>query len=97
MPNAVGVAAQMATRRHAIGHHRGIVWVGLGLACLGAGFTAGAVLAPNPPVSLQGWPWRRLAADAELLNQRVVAIAALALQVTQQALAAAQHLHQALA
>ena len=53
MPNAVGVAAQIATRRAMrLATTGGIVWVGLGLACLGAGFTAGAVLAPNPPVSL---------------------------------------------
>ena len=38
-----------------------------------------------------------LAADAELLNQRVVTLVALALEIAQQALTTAQHLHQPLA
>tara|TARA_B100001939_G_scaffold307143_1_gene287059 strand:- start:243 stop:425 length:183 start_codon:yes stop_codon:yes gene_type:complete len=53
MPKAVGVAAQIATRRAMrLATTGGMVWFVFGLACLGAGLTVGAVLAPNPPVSL---------------------------------------------
>ena len=53
LANAVGMAAQMATRRAMrLATTGGMVWVVLGLAFLGAGLTSGALLAPNPPVSL---------------------------------------------